>query len=121
MGTSSSSTGPGKGVPMVPPWVPSVPPPAQDETPPKDQPPENPATENPAAAPTTENPPPQLAPAGRFMSSRLNLGKFASSGNADNLRRGVGHYFKTGYGGGGGGGGGAIKRFGGTATTAGSL
>jgi len=103
---------------MVPPWVPAIPSPPQDEAPPEDQSPEDATT-----PPTTEGLP-QLAPAARFMSSRLNLGRFASSGDTDNLRRGVGHYFKTGYGGGRGGGGGsgsAVKRFGGTATTAGAL
>lgn len=98
MGTSGSSNGPGANVPMVPPWVPplpNAPPTAQGQT-----------------APIVP-----LAPAGRFQAARLNLGKFSSSGDGDNLKRGVGSYFKTGYGGGHK----ASGRFGGTAQTAGSL
>ena len=98
MGTSGSSDGPGSNVPMVPPWVPPLP-----------------------AGPTSPvNPTPPtfpLAPTGRFQSTRLNLGKFASSGDKDSLSRGVGNYFKSGYGGGGT----ASGRFGGTARSAGTL
>lgn len=98
MGTSGSSDGPGANVPMVPPWVPPLP-----------------------TAPTAAvNPPPPtvlLAPSGRFQSTRLNLGKFASTGDKDWLSRGVGNYFKSGYGGGRT----ASGRFGSTARTAGTL
>ncbi|MDX1964946.1 MAG: Qat anti-phage system associated protein QatB [Pirellulales bacterium] len=58
-----------------------------------------------------------MAPAGRFFSTRLNLGRFGASGGRDNLTRGVGNYFKSGYGGGGT----AARRFGGTARSAGAL
>jgi hypothetical protein len=47
----------------------------------------------------------------------LNLGKFASSGERSYLSRGVGNYFKTGYGGGRS----ASARLGGTAHSAGTL
>jgi hypothetical protein len=100
MGTSGSSSGPGPNVPLVPPWVPPLTPP--DES-----------TEPEVSPPT----PPPLAPSGRFYSTRLNLGRYASSGDRDSLTRGVGHYFKSGYGGGGT----ATARFGGTAKTAGAL
>jgi len=95
MGTSGSSDGPGSGVPLVPPWVPALP------TAPK--------------APTPS--PPPVAPTGRFQSTRVNLGKFASTGDRGYLSRGVGNYFKTGYGGGGT----ATARLGGTAQSAGTL
>lgn len=107
MGTSSSSTGPGKGVPMVPPWVPGIPElPEGEPTPPQ-------VTPVPAVNPV-EVP---LAPKNRFGGARRNLSTFAKSNNSDSLRRGVGHYFKKGYGGTGS----STKRFGGTARTAGSL
>lgn len=102
MGTSSSSNGPGANVPMVPPWVPPL---GNPEAPP-DQP-----------VPPSTQPVAPLAPAGRFSSTRVNLGKFGSSGGSDYLRKGVGNYFKSGYGGGGG----AAARFGGTARTAGTF
>jgi len=120
MGTSSSSKGPRAGVPMVPSWVPNVdeafptPPPdaaapQQDPnaTPPLPQPP-------PAASPFTPAP---VAPKGRFTSSRLALGKFATSGDKNRMRHGLAHYVRSGYGGSGT----ATRRFGGTARTAGAL
>ena len=111
MGTSSSSVGPGKGVPMVPPWVPSLP--DEDQVPPVETP-SDPAAPTPPPAVPEQTP---LAPSNRFNAARRNLAKFAANSNSGNLRRGVGHYFSKGYGGGGG----AARRFGGTARTAGSL
>lgn len=97
MGTSSSSNGPGSNVPLVPPWVPPIP------------------------VPDGSIPlPPQLvplSPPSRFKSTRTHLTKFSTSGDKDSLRRGVGNYFKTGYGGGST----AVSRFGGTPRTAGAL
>lgn len=99
---------------MVPPWVPDLPPPdadnaedgqGQDEAPPQVEP----------SVPVVPDVP--IAPARRFYGSRLNLGKFGKSGNHDDLRRGVGQYFRTGLGGTRT----AVKRFGGTARTAGTL
>jgi hypothetical protein len=98
MGTSGSSDGPGPNVPLVPPWVPPLP--------------------TAPTAPVNPTPPTvPLAPPARFGTTRLNLGKFASTGDRDYLSKGVGNYFKTGYGGGGT----ASGRFGGTAQSAGSL
>src|SRR4051812_40653109 len=114
MGTSSSSNGPGKGVPMVPPWVPDAPADGDGDEPADDQP-VSPDTSQTPPAPLP--PVPLVAPPSRFNAARRNLGKFASSGKSESLKRGVGHYFKKGYGGGGT----AVKRFGGTARTAGSL
>lgn len=104
MGTSSSSNGPGANVPLVPPWVPPIPPPDD-------------AGEDAPTPIVPTSPQIPIAPSGRFQSTRLNLSRFASSGDKDNLRRGVGNYFKSGYGGGGT----AARRFGGTANTAGAL
>lgn len=122
MGTSASSKGPGRGVPMVPPWVPDLaapapaPQPAPGTTP--AAPPNPPNPQQPAPNPTS---PPQqpagiarLAPAGRFLGARLNLGKFASGGNARDMRRGVRDYVRQGYGGRAT----TVRRFGGTASTA---
>jgi hypothetical protein len=127
MGTSQSSKGPPGNVPMVPPWVPSVPPAAP---PPASPPPGGvpPAPSLPNAPPTpgaAPNPPPpplplqpaRLAPAGRFSGARRSLGSFAKAGNATQMRRAVSHFVRKGYGGSGT----AAARFGGTAQTADAL
>lgn len=112
MGTSKSSTGPGPDVPLVPPWVPDLIPPAtqpdggDDANVPDQQ-----------APPTPVPGPVPNAPAGRFGSARRNLGSFARSGSADEMRRGLGHYVRKGYGGAAT----AARRMGGTARTAGAL
>ena len=92
MGTSESSSGPGGGVPLIPPWVPD---PEIDPTvfPEEGQGPE---IEVPVVPPLA---PPQLAPAGRFRGARTNLGQFAGSGSQGGLRRGLGYYVRTGLGG----------------------
>lgn len=110
MGTSQSSSGPPSGVPLVPPWVPDaapagdnddhVPPPPNDQAPPK---------------PTL--PPGKLAPSGRFGPARTSLGNFARTGFSNDMRRGVGSYVRKGLGGAAT----AVRRFGGTARTAGAL
>lgn len=122
MGTSQSSKGPLGGVPMVPPWVSApVPPvalPAEGGAPAK---PTDAEQHAPASVPTLTNPVPgrafPIAPAGRFKGARLNLGSFARSGDAADLRRGLGHYIRRGYGGTQT----ATSRFGGTSSTAGAL
>jgi len=130
MGTSQSSKGPTGGVPMVPPWVPdaapAAAPPADDgAAPPADtqaNPPDTTAPA-PAAATAPTNPAPvptpvsPIAPAARFRGARLSLGSFARSGDAADMRRGLGRYVRGGYGGSGT----ATRRFGGTAATAGGL
>ncbi len=122
MGTSASSKGPGGGVPLVPPWVPPLPgPPAapaggpapQTGTPiPGQVAPTAPA--NPAAAPVPATP---LAPARRFGAARTSLGSYGRSGNHNDLKAGLGHYVRSGYGGSAQ----AARRMGGTARTAGAL
>lgn len=107
MGTSKSSSGPGKGVPLVPPWVPELPPilPLDGGEPDENgQQPE-------------EGPPEQTAPAGRFGAARRALGEFAANGDRAALQRGLGHYVRKGLGGAPT----ATRRLAGTARTAGAL
>jgi hypothetical protein len=133
MGTSTSSRGPGKDVPLVPEWVPAVP--AQPAPPQPSPPPppipgmpgqsSHPAPPAPAPAPPASAPPisPPLPPAvpkappRRFQQARTNLGRFARSGSQDDLRRGLGHYSRSGLGGSST----AARRMGGTAQRAGGL
>ena len=92
MGTSASSSGPGSGVPLIPPWVPE--PEIDPEVVPEgDQDPEIDEPVVPQLAP------PLVAPAGRFRGARINLGQFGGSGSAGGLRRGLGHYVRSGLGG----------------------
>ncbi|MBT2495611.1 hypothetical protein J7E45_08325 [Microbacterium sp. ISL-59] len=106
MGTSQSSEGPGPGVALVPPWADDV-----DET--SDE------AERDEVAPeeAAETKPVPVAPAGRFRDSRTALGRFARSGNSQDLRRALRHYVQSGYGGSGT----MTRRLGGTAATAGRL
>lgn len=112
---------------MVPPWVsdpmPPSPPsdgdgaiPADGDGPDGQQAPSQgqPATQQPTPTPPLPSP---IAPAARFGGARRSLGRFASSGDSRDMRRGLRHYVRRGYGGGGT----AVRRFGGTATTAGAL
>jgi hypothetical protein len=71
----------------------------------------------PPAAPPPGLQPPPLAPEKRFGGARTSLSNFARSGDDRDLRRGLGHYVRSGYGGSNI----ATRRFGGTAQTAGSL
>ena len=119
MGTSQSSSGPGSGVPLIPPWVPDVVP----AEPPTGEPGADDKTsdttgsdDNPPASPVT----PQaiaLAPAARFRAARRALGEYARAGDRSDMRRSLGHYVRTGYGGSGT----AARRMGGTASTASTL
>ena len=117
MGTSSSGTGPGPGVPLVPPWVPDPLNPTDWDAP------ENPDDQNPPAQPAPEPQPAPahqsapLAPPARFRPARTSLGRFARNGSADDMRRGIGHYVRRGYRGADS----ATQRMGGTARTAGKL
>ena len=128
MGTSSSSNGPGGGVPLVPPWVPPVPPIPPPSPPGNEQGAEGGSGQD---GPAPPSPSPQLpmqaqrspmAPAGRFQGARLNFGKFSGGGGGRgsgvrHMRRGLRDYVRKGYGGREN----AIRRFGGTASTAGNL
>ncbi|WP_352765316.1 Qat anti-phage system associated protein QatB [Mesorhizobium sp. M0847] len=130
MGTSTSSRGPGKDVPLVPEWVPAAP---GQPQPPQPQPPQPtpavpgvPGQPSPPAPPPPPPEPPQppplpppvpKAPPRRFQQARTNLGRFARSGSQDDLRRGLGHYSRSGLGGSST----AARRMGGTAQRAGGL
>jgi hypothetical protein len=130
MGTSASSNGPGGGVPIVPPWVPPLPPlpppipPVSPVPPPVGQGPAD-GNGDKGKGPTpqgTQQPaeamPPANAPARRFVGARGSFGKFArGSGDARYMRRGLRDYVRKGYGGRAN----AVRRFGGTAATAGGL
>ena len=109
MGTSKSSSGAPSGVPMVPPWTPD----------PESDSPADPNPDHEDEQPKPENPkaPPEVAPKARFRSTRLALGDYASSGDRNSLRRGVGRYFSSGLGGSRT----AARRMGGTSVTAGTL
>lgn len=109
MGTSQSSSGPGSGVPLVPPWVADVP---EDGIAPGDG--DQATPPNASALPPG---PPPIAPPGRFRGARRSLGSYGRTGNRREMRRGLGHYVRTGYGGAGT----TTRRFAGTARTAGAL
>jgi len=119
VGTSQSSGGPPSGVPMVPPWVPDPPP----ATPPADS--DVLSTDGDAASDSAQpdaSPAPlptlaPIAPQGRFTAARRSFSKFAHTGDDWAMRRGLGQYVRNGYGGSGT----AVRRFGGTASTAGAL
>lgn len=130
MGTSQSSKGSPGGVPIVPPWVPdpplTVPPPDAETAPPSEAGQET----EPAAAeanvapmlaatapPPAGLPPVPIAPAARFGGARRSLGSFARTGDPGDMRRGVGRYVRSGYGGAQT----AARRFGGTVSTADAL
>lgn len=128
MGTSASSNGPGGGVPLVPPWVPPLPQAPQGAPQDaqgtglgdgSDQGSPQPTNPNPMqTGPLVELP---TAVAGRFKGVRLNLGRFAAGGGGSaggkSLRRGLKAYVRKGYGGRQN----AVKRFGGTVSTAAAL
>lgn len=90
MGTSQSSKGAPGNVPLVPPWA------DDDEKNPNQA--DDSHTGNDDKAPSSSKDLP-IAPAGRFKGARTNINSFAKNGETDKLRRGVGQYIKTGYGG----------------------
>lgn len=107
---------------MVPPWTPA--PPGGDE--PTDEPSADgivaPANQEGEAKPIdpveVSAPQPILtAPPARFRGTRLSLGVFAGTGSSRDLRRSLGHYVRTGYGGSTL----TTRRFGGTIATARAL
>lgn len=109
MGTSQSSKGPGSGIPMVPSWVDNPPPeaPAGDESADGEETPTVPLAA----------PPAPIAPDRRWIGVSRSLGDYAGSGDTGAMRRGFGHYVRSGYGGART----AARRMGGTAATAGTL
>src|SRR5262245_13252574 len=114
MGMSRASSGSPSNVPMVPPWVPDVP---ADEPSPAEESDSSPDADDEANSPDQKPSPIPIAPVGRFRSTRATLGRFATSGRVNPMRRGIGQYVRTGLGGPRV----AARRFGGTARTAGTL
>ncbi len=119
---------------MVPPWTPPAPPP--DSSAGGAPAPANDGdevdggdaanTQAPQAAPTSPpsppsvpivSPSPTLSSGTRFSGARRNLGEFARTRDNADLRRSLGHYVRSGYGGSGT----STQRHGGTAATAGRL
>lgn len=94
MGTSQSSKGAVGNVPLVPPWADD----GNEEKKPN-QPDDGNSGDNDATPsnPTNTNVP--LAQAGRFKAARTNINSFAKHGDKEKLKKGIGHYIKTGYGG----------------------
>ena len=97
MGTSSSSSGPGSGVPFDPPWLSSV---ASEIGSPLEQISGEPAQAEqnlqqtgPAAQPV------EIAPPRRFGNARRHLGEYASSGDRGSLKKALGNYSRKGMGG----------------------
>lgn len=129
MGTSASSRGPGSGpdIPIVPPWVDNPPQPAPQPPQPIPAPgqtptspsPQTPPSPNPQVLPPPDpqpQPQPEPSPPGRWRGVRTSLGKFGGGGDdrGRHLRRGLGHYSRSGMGGSGN----AARRMGGSARTA---
>lgn len=97
MGTSSSSSGPGAGVPFDPPWLSSV---SAEVGAPLElisgepsQPEQNPQQAESAVRPM------EIAPPGRFGNARRYLGKYVSSGDRGSLKKALGSYSRKGMGG----------------------
>lgn len=131
MGTSASSRGPGSGpdIPIIPPWVDNPPPPqpapqplqsipapGQTPTSPSPQTPPSPNLQVPPPLDPQPQPQPEPSPPGRWRGVRTSLGKFGGGGDdrGRHLRRGLGHYSRSGMGGSGN----AARRMGGSARTA---
>jgi len=118
MGTSTSSSGPGSGVPLVPPWAPPAPPlvPNGPEPAPELEVPNSP-TDKEADTDASQEPSSAIAVPARFGPARTALGGFGRTGSRADLRRGVGSYVSKGYSGPRT----AATRFSGTAATASTL
>lgn len=97
MGTSSSSSGPGGGVPFDPPWLSSVASeigsPLEQISGEPSQPEQNPQQTESAAQPM------EIAPPRRFGNARLHLGEYARSGDRGSLKKALGSYSRKGMGG----------------------
>ena len=99
------------GVPLVPPWVPDLPPSPEDAT--GNQPSEDEQSPQETVADTV----PPVAPRARFGPARRSLGRFAGDGDVTNMRSALGHYVRRGYGGATT----TTQRVGGTVRSAGAL
>ncbi|AME23757.1 hypothetical protein AXG89_07735 [Burkholderia sp. PAMC 26561] len=90
MGTSTSSTGPGSGVSLDPPWLDDV---VGDIG--------KGSAVTPSDAVPADSPagPMGNAPSARYGDARREFGKFAKTGNTEHLRKAIGHYSHRGSGG----------------------
>ncbi len=114
MGTSQSSKGSPSGVPMVPSWVPDT---LLDSASEKEESPvikPNDGESQDTLAQSESRQPSPIAPAGRFRTARILLGRYAHNGGRDSMRRGLASYIRRGYGGSTN----TTRRFGGTVRTA---
>jgi hypothetical protein len=98
MGTSTSSSGPGAGVPFDPPWLDQLGGGGGALAPAGDSGEVDGDGSNNAPASSTE-PVAGIAPARRFANARRELGVFARSGSREALGRAIGHYSRIGMGG----------------------
>ncbi|WP_406867894.1 Qat anti-phage system associated protein QatB [Paraburkholderia fungorum] len=90
MGTSTSSTGPGSGVSLDPPWLDDV---VGDIGKGSAVTPSDAVPADSTAAPMGN------APSARYGDARREFGKFAKTGNTEHLRKAIGHYSHRGSGG----------------------
>lgn len=93
MGTSTSSSGPGPGVSLDPPWLDDLLPSPNGgnvDTSPSD---------DGAKEQDKQEGSPALAPARHFAGAKRGLSDFVRTGNTASLARGIGHYSRTGMGG----------------------
>lgn len=111
MGTSQSGRGPGPNVPIIPPWVPEIEEPSENDEDQNTKPNDN---GNEGHESGGDNDSSTTAPTARFNNSRRNLSSFTRTGNSGDLKKSVGHYFNKGYGGSKT----ATRRFAGTTRTA---
>lgn len=95
MGTSASSNGPCSGVALDPPWLDDIDIDEQNQHEMTQS--EKDSQENIVSAEEPKDS--VVAPRRRFASARRNLGEYVRSGLRDSLRKGLGHYAKTGMGG----------------------
>jgi len=103
MGTSTSSSGPGPGVSLDPPWLDAIgggdAGGESNDVPGDSGPGGQEGAPGEGERPQDASPPPHLAPARRFASAKRDLSKFASNGDTRSLGRGIGHYSRSGMGG----------------------
>lgn len=102
MGTSTSSSGPGAGVSLDPPWLEELVPTAgggESEASPPDEPSEPADSGDEEGKGKPEKVKPAVASPRRFAAARRDLGAFVRSGDTVGLARAIGHYSRTGMGG----------------------
>jgi len=97
MGTSSSSSGPGGGVPFDPPWLDSI---ASEIGSPADKiTGESPDSDEQPQQPEPGIQPIEVAPQRRFIGARRYLGDYIRTGNRNSLKKSFGSYSSRGMGG----------------------